>query len=261
MPAKQLELAERLPPNLRSLRIIEVLAEAGRPLTPTEINEYLDLPKPTVHRLCHTLLEQGFLARDIDPKRLKPARRLQTISSGVLNHSRVHAARHAIMKSISERIGETCNLSVPEQSGMVYVERVETSWPMRFQLPVGTSVPFHCTSGGKLFLSTLDRDKLKPLLQELCLEPLAKNTIVEPDALERELVEIRKRGFSRDNEEFIDNLIAIAVPVVDPRNRLFAALAFHAPIQRLDLTEAEQHVGTLKAGAKKLAEVVFGAES
>ena len=52
----------RIAPSLRALMILEVLADAGRPLTPTEINETLQLPKPTIHRLCHTLLEQGFLA-------------------------------------------------------------------------------------------------------------------------------------------------------------------------------------------------------
>lgn len=250
--------SDKIAPNLRALSIIEVLAKAGRPLTPTEINEELRLPKPTIHRLCTTLLEQGFLTRDVDAKRLRPARRLRLISSGIMTSSRIHIARHAILREVSEAIGETCNLSVPQENGMFYVDRVETHWPMRFQLPVGSSVPFHCTASGKLFLSSLEPVELDKLLSTLTLERFAGNTILEVDELKHELEETRRRGFSRDNEEFIDNLIAVSVPIFDPNEGLFAALAFHAPKQRITLDQAEEHVETLRRAADKLAVILFG---
>ncbi len=249
---------EKIAPNLRALAIIEVLAKAGKPLTPTEINEVLRFPKPTIHRLCGTLLEQGFLARDVDAKRLRPARRLRLISSGIMTSSRIHIARHAILRDVSEAIGETCNLSVPAEDGMLYVDRVETHWPMRFQLPVGSSVPFHCTASGKLFLSTLSKGQFEKLLATLTLERSAGNTIMDPDDLRREIAETRARGFSRDNEEFIDNLIAVCVPVFDTYGGLFAALAFHAPKQRITLEDAEGFVDTLRQAAGKLEHVLFG---
>ncbi|MCP5083322.1 MAG: IclR family transcriptional regulator [Alphaproteobacteria bacterium] len=249
---------DKIAPNLRALTIIEVLAKAGKPLTPTEINEHLQLPKPTIHRLCTTLLQQGFLTRDVDVKRLRPARRLRLISAGIMTSSRIHIARHAILRDVSEAIGETCNLSVPEENGMVYVDRVETHWPMRFQLPVGSSVPFHCTASGKLFLSTLEDVQLDKLLSTLKLEQFARNTIENVDDLKRELEATRKRGFSRDNEEFIDNLIAVSVPIIDQNQALFAALAFHAPKQRITLEQAEEHVVTLRNAADKLAAILFG---
>ena len=199
MALEKHEENDRIAPNLRALMILEVLADAGRPLTPTEINETLQLPKPTIHRLCHTLLEQGFLARDVDANRLRPAGRLMTIASGIMNSSRIHIARRSILRAIAEHVGETCNLSIPAADGMTYVDRVETSWPMRFQLPVGSSVPFHCTASGKLFLSTLKPARLNSILDSVVLDRLAKNTITEPEALKSELSRIRQAGFSSDN--------------------------------------------------------------
>lgn len=55
---------KRIPTNLRALQIIEALAQAGRPLTPTELNEIFGLPKATIHRLCSTLLSEGYLEKD-----------------------------------------------------------------------------------------------------------------------------------------------------------------------------------------------------
>lgn len=237
--------------------IIETLAQAGRPLTPTEINQTLQLPKPTIHRLCSTLIEQRFLVRDIDPKRLRPAKRLMTISSGLMASSRIQIACRAVIKAVSVEVGETCNLSVPEQEGMLYVDRVETHWPMRFQLPIGSTVPFHCTAAGKMFLSSLSNTELKKLLSAVELDSFARNTITKEDALKAELGVIRKRGFSRDNEEFIDNLVAVAVPVQDPNGRLFAALAFHGPTQRLSLEEAEAQIDVLTSAASQLSKIIF----
>ena len=54
---------ERIPTNLRTLLILEVLGKNNRAMTATEINDSLRLPKQTVHRLCSTLEENGFLTR------------------------------------------------------------------------------------------------------------------------------------------------------------------------------------------------------
>lgn len=247
----------RIPTNLRALRIIEVLADSGRPLTPTEINEILGLPKPTIHRLCQTLISEGYLARDVDANLVRPARRMRGIASGLLNNSHLHIARHNVLQALSEEIGETCNIAIPEAAGMVYMDRVETQWPMRIQLPVGTHVPFHCTASGKLFLSTFTGTALDILLTALNLEKLAQNTITSVDAMKQELETIRTRGFSQDNEEFMDSLVAIAVPVRDANNRLFAALAFHAPVQRMDLAAAQNHLPRLRQAADQLSTLLF----
>ena len=60
---------DRIPSGLRTLSILEVLTYAGVPLTPTAINETLQLPKATIHRLCQRLEDEGWLRKDIDGKR------------------------------------------------------------------------------------------------------------------------------------------------------------------------------------------------
>ena len=54
-------MSDTTPPNLRILKIFEIIADAGRPLTPTEINERLCWPKQSLHRLCQTLIIEGYL--------------------------------------------------------------------------------------------------------------------------------------------------------------------------------------------------------
>ena len=48
-----------IPTNMRLLLLLEELVRVGTPITPTAVNEVLGLPKPTIHRLFHTLEEEG----------------------------------------------------------------------------------------------------------------------------------------------------------------------------------------------------------
>lgn len=252
--------SERIPTNLRTLLILEILGKSDQAMTATEINDQLGLPKQTVHRLCVTLEENGFLTRQGNSKKYQVARRLRALGSGLLHNSRDHIARHQILKGVAESVGETVNFAVPGNTGMSYQDRVETDWPFRVQLPIGTSVPFHCTASGKTFLSSLAPKKQQAMIAALDLTKQTQHTFDNPRSLLEELRKIRKQGYALDQEEFIEGMVAIAVPVVDPSGRFVAAVAYHGPAQRMSLTEAVEKKSILQDAAIKLRKVLFQEE-
>ena len=157
-----------------------------------------------------------------------------------------------VMRGLAEDVGETCNLAAPERDGMVYLDRVETKWPLRIQLPIGTHVPFHCTASGKLYLSSLRADKLERLLGGLDFEGFTDQTITSPDALLQELSDIRSRGYSTDNEEFMEGMAAVAAPVRDSQKRFLTAIAIHAPVQRLGIKDLLDNLPRVQQAAGQL---------
>ena len=138
---------------------------------------------------------------------------------------------------------------------MTYLDRVETKWPLRIQLPIGTQVPFHCTASGKMYLSTLRDSTLEAVLNSRSLEGLTEKTIITSDALRAELAETRKRGYSQDDEEFMLGMTAVAVPVIDSTERLIATLSVHAPGQRHSIADLIQFLPNLKDAAGKLSDL------
>lgn len=247
---------ERVATNLRTLLIVEALSKSERPLTPTEINEHVGLPKQSIHRLCNTLIDEGFLVRDADPKLLRPSPRLVEIAAGLQLASRSHIARHQVLEGIARKVGETVNFVVPDEKGMTYKDRVETDWPLRIQLPIGSHVPFHCTASGKTFLAGLPPRQRETVVRALDLERHAANTITTVDAMLDELKAIRKAGYAVDNEEFKDGMVAVAVPVNNPDGRFYAAVAFHAPMQRMSRADAIALVPVLENGARMLEDLL-----
>ncbi len=251
------ENGDNIPTNLRLVFVLEEVARAGVPVTPTQINQLLGLPKPTIHRLFATLEAEGFLQREIDGRSYTAGRRLRSLSTGVLTSLRVRTARLAVLNALTEDIGETCNISIPERDVMIYIDRVETKWPLRIQLPVGTQVPFYCTASGKMYLSTLNRNHLERYVRAARLEPKTGRTITNPDALLSEIDQTRERQYSRDNEEFMEGMIALAVPIRDGNGRLLSTLSFHAPTQRLSMAKALNYLSNLRVAADALSSLIL----
>jgi len=249
--------AGKIPTSLRTLRILEVIAASETALTPTEINARLGLPKQTAHRLCARLVAEGYIAYVPGGKRLRPARRLRTLAAGLMSASQVHIARHQILEDVARQVGETVNFVVPEELGMSYLDRVETGWAFRVQLPVGTNVPFHCTASGKTWLASLPRERRAKVVSALRLEKLSANTITSAPRLLEELEQIAVQGHGIDNEEFVDGMVAIAVPVVDSEGRFLAALAFHGPCMRLNLDKLLEGKPVLLEAARRLSGVMM----
>jgi DNA-binding IclR family transcriptional regulator len=247
---------ETIPRSTRLLLILEEVARIGVPATPTEINRAIGLPKQTLHRQFAMLEEEGFLLREHDGRSYSPGPRMRAMAFGVISSTRIRAARLAVMSKLAEDIGETCNLALPERDSMIYLDRVETKWPLRIQLPVGTRVPFHCTASGKLYLSTLTKVRLERLLDNTTLEKRAERTITSKALLMDEIARIRDQGFSEDNEEFIDAMIALAVPVLDQHDRLVSTLSFHAPTPRMSMEVAHTHLNRLRKAAGDLGQLL-----
>ena len=247
---------DRIATNLRTLLILEVVGTAGEPMTPTEINRSIGLPKQTIHRLCATLVEEGFLAYEPSGKRLRAARRARLLGAGLLHSSRDPILRRQILVELASKTKETINFVVPEDDGMSYLDRVETDWAFRVQLPIGTHVPFHCTASGKVFLASLENKKRKAFTRGLVLDQRTPKTITDPDRLYTELSTITRQGYAIDDEEFMDGMVAIAVPVKDDDGRFLAAIACHGPTVRLSRETLTGFLPELQTAVDKMRMVL-----
>jgi DNA-binding IclR family transcriptional regulator len=251
-------MGAQVPPNLRAFRILEELSDSAEPLTPTELTRRLGWPKQTVHRLCQTLVDVGILEKH--DRHLSPGRRTDRLALGLANRAAGRIGCHQILREIAAETGETVNFARPEPGGMRYVDRVETNWAFRVALPIGSHVPFHCTASGKIYMASLPAAQRRAFLASLHLNKLAANTHVNIDTLAAELTGIRREGYSLDREEFHDAMVAIAVPVTDPKGRFYAAVAVHGPTQRFSLGSALESRGLLHEYASRISRVLFASD-
>lgn len=242
-------------PGLRLFDLLEVLVREGRPLTLAEAVAASGWPKPTVHRLLSQLEAGELLAREPDGRRYAVAPRLLRLSEAALAGSTQQGVRHAVLRQLVADVGESCNLTALSGAEVVYLDRIESAFPLQFNLRPGTRVPVHCSASGKLLLAHLPAAQRNALLEGLPLARYTATTLNSREALEAEFRRIRKDGYAVDAEEFVEGLVCVAVPVPasqrggTPR----CAVALQAPAARMSLAQAIDRLPRLQAAAQALA--------
>jgi DNA-binding IclR family transcriptional regulator len=241
------------PTILRGFNVLEKVVEAQRPISAAELIDELGLPKATVHRILQQLEEEGLLQREPINKRYLPGPRCERFAFNLALHKVLGAPRHAILQSLSDEIGETCNCTMLDGNHTIYFDRVEANWPYRIQLPVGSHLPLHCTASGKLFLAHMNTRQRKRLITAAPLKRYTDRTITDPELLLDEIKRVEADGVGIDNEEFMTGMVAIAVPVFKESNEVCFTVAVHAPTVRKPLEELRHYVPALRRAAAAMA--------
>lgn len=215
--------------------------------------EELDLPKPTLNRILQQLEEEGLLQREPIHRRFVPGPRTQQLAQGVMPNRALGAPRHAILRALSEKIGETCNCTMLDGDRTVYFDRVEANWPHRIQLPAGSKLPLHCTASGKLFLAHMNARQRRRLVSAAPLTRYTDRTITDVELLMVELKRIDNDGVGVDNEEYLAGMVAVSVPVFNPTHEICFTVSVHAPTIRKQLDALRQYVPALRKAAAAMA--------
>lgn len=237
----------------KMFEVMEAVAASARPLTVSDLAVVLDVPKGTMHRIVHQLSADGLLMAEPGSRGYLPGPRLISFSMSVIHAGMRSAPRHAILERLSAETGETCNFGIISNGALIYVDRVEAAWPFGLRYEAGSRVPMHCTSMGKLLLAHLPKRRRDHLLSVLPLHTYTENTLTDAARLESEFTEIRSRGYSLDNQEFLAGVVCIAVPVRDASGNVRASVAISAPQARMPIALAISRVELLSEAARQIS--------
>ena len=248
------------PVVVKAFAVIEVILAASRPLSLPELADALGRPKQTVHRTARQLEQYGFLYREPLRDRYAIGPKLFEVSKDVMGWYMRYTPRHAALGRLVAQVAETCNIGILDGDTVLYLDRVESNFPLRAELHPGSRVPLHCTGLGKLFLSYLPSRTRKRVIDRIDLKSFTARTIVDPDDLEKDCAATRARGYSVNNEEYHEGIISVAVPIHGDGDQVISGLAVHAPAARMDIDAAIAMVPILKQFAVELSQD-FAAEA
>ena len=240
-------------PTLRLIALLEVIASKDRLSSLQALTEATGLPKPTVHRMLQQLESAGLLQREGDGRHYGTGVRLRRLAENLLLNDSHHGARHAVLRDLVARVGESCNITALSGGEVVYLDRVETAAPLRFYLHPGSRVPVHCSASGKVLLAQVTSAQRQRLLAHAPLERCTANTLVDPARLERELKRVQRDGYAIDDEEFLPGLLCLAVLVPSAAGASNLCVAVQAPIVRLSPAKARALLPALQEAAARLA--------
>jgi IclR family pca regulon transcriptional regulator len=208
----------------RGLGLLDSFVDGPTHLTLGELSERIGLNKATTFRLLRTLQEAGYLRHDPMSKHYSlslKALDLQEASLGALDYL---SLAQPFLEELNTEVGEAVNIAVLEETSVRYVARIAGQSLLSVNLHVGSKLPAHATSMGKVLLAALPETKVRELYADSVLQRFTPSTIRSIDGLCGELAKVRRNGYAIADEELEPGLRSAAVPILDSRARVVAAL-------------------------------------
>ena len=242
-------------PGLRLFALLELIGSKDHFVSLQSLTEETGFPKPTVFRMLQTLETAGLIIRQSDKRQYGTGTRLRRFAETLLLNATQVGTRHAVLQALVDDLGETCNITALSGNEILYLDRVETQEPLRFNLQSGSRVPIHCSASGKVLLANMPRSQRHKLLRYAPLKRLTANTITTLEELDEELKRVQSVGFAIDNEEFMSGLVCMAIAVPSAHGRSNQCVAVQAPAMRMTAEDAVALLPRLQSAAAALFEI------
>lgn len=224
---------------LRSINLLEHFDEQPE-LSLLELVELSQMPKTTVHRLVNSLVEAGLLVKvkySVHDVKYKLGLRLLELGMKVMDQMEYREIALPYMKKVNLNLNESVHLAVIEGDEAVYVEKFDSTKPVRLVIKVGARAPLYVGSAPKVLLAHMDERKQKDYLKRLEFKEISPNKIENIKLLIQELQEIRKNGYAFSRGEMYKDTIGHSSPIFDGTGKLVAALGVSTPV--IEYTEVK----------------------
>ncbi|MGQ0485398.1 MAG: IclR family transcriptional regulator [Hyphomicrobiales bacterium] len=237
----------------RAFDILELLLNAGEPLTVGEIISRLRIPKSTAYEIVRTLSGSGYLERSGKDSGLFIGRKLFEL--GMAYRARVDLLKDGahIVEELRDATGETVQLSVLENEHMLVLLKEEGSQPIRIISRVGSRVPVNWAAAGRLLVSDFPDNELRDLLKRTAKQSPSGQAILSVPELIQQVRKFRKQGWAIEINEANAHAGCVAAPVIDATGRCVAAISAVAPEQRMSRQNRQRLIDLVRESAGRLS--------
>ena len=206
----------------RGLTVMRAFTSQSQHLTLSDVSKIVKLPRATVRRCLLTLQALGYVESRERYFSLSP--KVLTIAQGYLTSSVLPRVSQSFLERLSSQIGESCSISILHGQEVIYVARSARKRMSSLHREVGTQLPAHCTSMGRVLLASLSERELEAFFAEAALTRYTPATVTSASKLATMLKKVAKDGYCIVDEELEVNLRAIAVPVRNAAGAVVGAL-------------------------------------
>jgi IclR family KDG regulon transcriptional repressor len=215
-----------------AIRILEALGQEHG-MGVTRISRLLELPKSSVHDILSTLHNDGLVEKDGERNYYSLGLRLFELGNMARANLELRRIATPYMRSLNDDLDETVHLTILDGWQVLYIECFESAKQLRTYSVIGVRAPLHCTAVGKAILAYLSKKQVVEMIKAMGLARFTDNTITDYRALDRDLAEVRRRGYAVDNAEHEEGVRCVGAPIHNHEARVFASISVSGPSLRM----------------------------
>ena len=219
-------------------------------LSLSEIAARAASPSSTAYRMLTTLQSHGMVEFESSDQLWSIGVETYRMGAAFLRRRKLVDRARIVMQELMEKTGETANLGVAEDDCVVFVSQVETHQAIRAFFRPGTRSSFHASGIGKAVLAHLEPERVGAILRKAGLERFTENTLSDISALAHDLVRIKLRGWSVDDEERHPGMRCVAAAIFNEFGEPIGGVSVSGPTVRVT-QERLAEIGPLVREARR----------
>ena len=237
----------------RGSRVLDLVARSKNALSLSDLSRELQIARSTVHTICHTLVGLELLIRRND-QTFQMGPHVMRWSNAFTTQSDVAAEFASIWDQETELPGATITLTVLEGCEVVYIaaRNAEMSHSL-MDFRAGMRLPAAFTATGKAFLSHMSEFEVRRLFAEGLPPPRTPRSVQDIEDLLRELQDVRRDGYSCDDEQVAEGMVCFGASVLDSRNRPIAGVAVSLPAEALARQDRDRVIANVQRISLRLS--------
>ncbi len=243
----------------RGLTVLSALARDGKGRL-SDIAMRVGMPPSSAYRLLTTMQAHGLVAFDEAGQDWMIGVEAFRIGSAFIAQVNVTEAAREPMRQLMRDTGETANLAIADEGGVVFMSQVETHNPIRAFFRPGTRGPLHASGIGKALLAEMNRDEVEAILRHRGLPEYTRRTLTTPDRLFTDLENTRTRGWSFDDEERYIGMRCVAASIFNAHGEAVAGISVSGPTVRFPDTRLTEIAGKVREAAANVTARIGGVE-
>jgi DNA-binding IclR family transcriptional regulator len=237
---------------LRALNLLKTFTDTNPEWSLADLARTAGLNKTTTYRLLTALESEGLVVRSPESETYRLGPEMIVLGGRAMRSNTLLSAGQPELEKLAQQTRETATLEVLAGAQALTLAEISGSYLVGPAPSVGSAWPAHATSTGKLLLAYHSATQLDAFLQAP-LPQLTPRTLTEPEALCRELEQIRAEGFAIGDQELEIGFVSVAVPVRDHLGQVIAALSVGGSSARLARPKIEEILPLLKAAAGRIS--------
>jgi DNA-binding IclR family transcriptional regulator len=237
----------------RAFAILEEVARNREGINLADLSKAVRLHNSTTFHLVKTMAQLGYVSQVRDSKRYRIGTKLFTLAAGALDENALLALATPVLETLTRETGEAAHFAIRAGNDIVVIARTVGAGMLQIVDRTGAQRPAHATALGKVLLAPLSNDQIRQLLGPEPIRRFTAKTIVEPDALLREIDAVRRDGIAYDDGEFDAEIRCVAVPVYDFAGRVAGAVGISGAVWRLSLQSLQDKARQVREAAQRLS--------
>lgn len=206
----------------------------------TELSERLDMSKAGVHSYLATLRQNEFVVKEGSTYKL--SLRFLDFGESAKQNLDLYEVVQEEVATLAESTGEVAQFMVEEHGWGIYICKKRGDSAVQTASYMGDRKHLHCTGVGKAILASLPRERVDAIIDKRGLPRRTENTITNREDLYEELDEINDSGVAFDDEEILEGLRCVAIPVISQEKGLLGAISVSGPTSRMRGTRLREEI-------------------